>query len=79
MTGWRRTLDVVVVAIFLAVAFPRDVHAYLDPGTGSLIIQTVVAAVAALAYGFRSSIGKVFAIFSRGQQSGRGSDTDQRP
>jgi len=31
-----------LVAVFLL--FPRNVYAYLDPGTGSLIAQTIIAA-----------------------------------
>lgn len=29
-----------------AVAFPRDAFAYLDPGTGSMLIQMIVGGVA---------------------------------
>ena len=53
------------VLLFLVAIFTRDVHAYLDPGTGSLVFQTVVAALAAAAYGFRSYWGKIRAFFGR--------------
>lgn len=35
------------------VLFPADAHAYLDPGTGSLIVQSTIAGVAAVAYAVR--------------------------
>lgn len=41
------------------------VLAYLDPGTGSLVFQTVVAALAALGYAFRSYWGRIRTLFSR--------------
>lgn len=34
-----------VAAAAAALGFPRDVHAYLDPGTGSYVLQLVLAAL----------------------------------
>ena len=33
-------------AAFLALLFATDASAYLDPGTGSMVVQTVIAALA---------------------------------
>jgi len=33
--------------IFVVIAFPACAHAYLDPGTGSIILQGLIAAIAA--------------------------------
>ena len=54
-----------LVLLLLIVALTRDVHAYLDPGTGSLVFQTVVAALAAAAYALRSYWGRIRTLFSR--------------
>lgn len=51
------------VLVVLALVFPRDAYAYLDPGTGSLVIQTVIAAVAAAAYAVRSYWGRIRTLF----------------
>jgi O-antigen/teichoic acid export membrane protein len=51
------------LVLLLMVVVSRDVHAYLDPGTGSLVFQTVVAALAAIAYGFRSYWGRIRTLF----------------
>jgi hypothetical protein len=40
--------------------------AYLDPGTGSLILQAVVASVAGAAVAFRSYRQRIAAFFGRG-------------
>ena len=41
-----------IVMVFVASEMQGPVHAYLDPGTGSIVIQAVVAAVVgALAVG----------------------------
>jgi len=54
-----------VVLLLMIVVLTRDVHAYLDPGTGSLIFQTIVAALAAGAYALRSYWGRVRTVFRR--------------
>ena len=33
--------------LFVAIVFPVTAHAYLDPGTGSIILQGLIAAIAA--------------------------------
>jgi hypothetical protein len=40
--GMTATLLVLVASI---IALPKPVYAYIDPGTGSLVIQAVLAAV----------------------------------
>ena len=45
-----RLTKVLLVLILLSLVFPRPAHAYLDPGTGSLIIQVIVAALLGAAF-----------------------------
>lgn len=54
-----------VVLLLLVVVLPRDVQAYLDPGTGSLVFQAIVAGLAAAAYGLRSYWTRIRSFFSR--------------
>lgn len=56
-----------VVLLFLAAVFPRGVHAYADPSTGSLVFQTVVAALAAVAYEVPAYWGRIRMLFGRRQ------------
>ena len=60
-----KTVSILLLAIVLGVLFPRDAFAYLDPGTGSMVFQTVVAGLAAVAYGVRMYWGKIRSVFSR--------------
>ncbi len=67
------------VLLFLVVAwvtiFPSEALAYLDPGTGSLVIQSVVAALAAAAFGLRLYWRRIRMWFKRpGTQSDSPSD-----
>ncbi len=59
-----RTLNTVVV-IFLLTAIPLEAHAYIDPVTGSLIIQGLIAGVAAVMAGVRSIRERIIALFTR--------------
>ena len=49
----------------MVVFLPRHVYAYLDPGTGSLIFQAAMAALAATAYAVRVYWRKLRGLFSR--------------
>lgn len=53
-----------VVLVFLLLVAP-DVFAYLDPGTGSIILQGLIAAVAAIVTYFGLYWQKVKAFFQR--------------
>ena len=44
-----------IFILFLALTFGEPVYAYLDPGTGSAILQGLLAALAALAV-----VGKLY-------------------
>jgi hypothetical protein len=41
----------IIIAVGIVVISTADAHAYLDPGTGSMILQVLVGAVAAVGAG----------------------------
>lgn len=45
----RRATGRGLTVVLLAAAMPTNAHAYLDPGTGSIILQGLIAAFAAAA------------------------------
>lgn len=59
--SWR----VLGIVVLLAVLFPRDAFAYIDPGSGSLIFQTIVATLAGVAYGVRVYWSRIRGLFGR--------------
>lgn len=63
--------------ILLIVVFPRDVHAYLDPGTGSMVFQAVVAGIAAAAYAVRSYWSSIRTWFGRSDANPAGEFHDR--
>ncbi len=57
-----RTVLLLAAALLL---FPREAHAYLDPGSGSLIVQALVAAFFALSLAIKVYWQKI-KLFVRG-------------
>ena len=42
-----------LLLVFTAIFFPSEAHAYFDPGTGSILIQIIVGAMATVAVFWR--------------------------
>lgn len=66
MVPRKRSHTLLTVAWLLI--FAPDAFAYLDPGTGSLIVQSVVAAVAAAGFAIRLYWRRIRAWFSRSEK-----------
>ena len=61
----HRTLILFTALAGLAVLDPRPAYGYLDPGTGSLIVQGAIAAIVGIATGLKLYWGRLRATFSR--------------
>ena len=60
----------------IAAGQPLEIRvAYLDPGTGSLILQALVAALAGAVVVVTSYWQKIRALFRRGSRDSESSDT----
>lgn len=65
MSRLARVPGVVLGILGLVLIGERPVHAYIDPGSGSLIYQTLLAGALALGFGFRRIIGAVRQFMGR--------------
>jgi hypothetical protein len=54
-----RQIRILTFVLVIALLFPSDALAYLDPGTGSLVVQSLIAALAAVGYGLRLYWGRL--------------------
>lgn len=54
----------VAVGVLALLVMPTDAHAYLDPGTGSLIIQGLLAALFGAAFTIKLYWGRLKAWFA---------------
>ena len=55
----------------MALAAPLPALAYIDPGTGSMLLQSLLAAIAMAAGGIAVFFGRIKAFFSRFQAKGK--------
>jgi hypothetical protein len=60
-----RRRQVLELLVLIVCVWSVDVLAYLDPGSGSLIFQTIVATLAGVAYGVRVYWSRLQGFFSR--------------
>ena len=60
------------VAAMLSLSAPA--HAYLDPATGSIILQAAIGAVAGATLFFRTSLYRIKGLFSRGPEKVEAND-----
>ena len=58
----RKVFNLTIISMFLCIS---KAEAYLDPGTGSMIIQALIASFAAVAVFWRSIISSVKRIFKK--------------
>jgi hypothetical protein len=63
----KTVVSLVGTLAMLSVAAPA--HAYLDPGTGSIILQATIGAIAGATLFARTWIYKVKSLFTRGKSS----------
>jgi len=64
--------------ILLSVIWTKDAHAYLDPGTGSYIIQIVIAGIFAGWLTIKVLYRKVINFFSKLFSSNKKNDTKEK-
>lgn len=71
MTGYMTAVFMIAL-----LAVPTTSHAYLDPGTGSMILQGVIAAIALGAFTLKQYWHRFLALFQRGSQE---KDSEEAP
>jgi hypothetical protein len=52
------------IAVLTLLLAPRDAHAYLDPGTGSYVLQMIIAGVLGAAFAIKMSWFRIRRFFT---------------
>jgi hypothetical protein len=68
----------VVFSLLLLTASTHAAHAYVDPGTGSYVIQIIIAALAGIAFAVKIYWGRIKGLFSRSSSEGPGTASDEQ-
>lgn len=69
MKRFKDYSSVILLAIIIAMAFPTQVFAYLDPGTGSFLIQFLIGGVAVVGASVGIFWSKIKAIFNKNKEN----------
>lgn len=64
MHKFRRHVEILALAIAIDFALAADASAYLDPGTGSFLFQTVIAVALGAAFTLKTYWQRVKGFFS---------------
>lgn len=59
----------------LCLFIPQSAHAYLDPGTGSIILQAIIAGALGLSFTIKIYWKKIKAFFTGNQVDGDSSNS----
>ncbi len=70
--------DSLVFVSLLLFASTQVAHAYVDPGTGSYVIQLIIAAIAGLAFAVRIYWGRIKGFFSRSPSAEQSTSADEQ-
>ncbi len=65
MMGSQRKFPVIVCVLGITIGFTAPAHAYLDPGTGSLLLQGLIATMVAAAATGSIYWGKIRSFFAK--------------
>jgi hypothetical protein len=73
----KRAMSILAIISLLYWLSPRDAHAYLDPGTGSYILQVALAAVVGIGFAIKLSWGRIKAFFENLRSDGEENEQDE--
>ena len=68
----------VLFSFLLLIASTHTAHAYVDPGTGSYVIQLVIAALAGIAFAIKIYWGRIKGLFSGASSEEQGAGSDEQ-
>jgi hypothetical protein len=73
VTG-RKFFTAIYSLMAILFLLPGDAHAYLDPGTGSIVIQAIVAGFFGALLGVKLFWHKILGFFKRSTNNPEGND-----
>ena len=61
----KSSLSLLILVLLAMSLFPAAAHAYIDPGTGSFVIQGIIAAVVGAGFAIKVFWHRIVTSFSR--------------
>lgn len=63
--GMRASFAPILCFVLVGISIPETAYAYIDPGTGSLILQLILAGILGSLFALKTFWRKVIAFFKR--------------
>jgi uncharacterized membrane protein len=77
-SAWIQKLLLISQALIVAnIVFPSVAFAYIDPGSGSVIVTTILGLVAAVGYTVRKYFYKIKRLFTGAEEDSEQDDQDK--
>jgi len=70
-----KAIPVLILAIFVFVAFAKPAFAYIDPGSGSMILQVILVAFVAGWFTIKNYWLRIIGLFKGGSKRDDSSET----
>ena len=78
MCGWVRASTILLIFPAVFMLFSRTAHAYVDPGTGSYVLQMIVAGIAATGLTVRLFWGRLKSYLKKSSDRTSGESGSRR-
>jgi hypothetical protein len=72
-----RSISILAILSLLYWLFPLKAYAYLDPGTGSYILQIILAAIVGIGFAIKLSWGRIKSFVHNLRSKGEGNEPDE--
>lgn len=75
-----KAIKVVLLVLFFSAAFPHRAYAYLDPATGSYVLQIIIAAIVGGLFLIKQYYSKIRGLFKNlfSREEGEGAAEETR-
>ncbi len=70
-------ISILAILIVTFLLFPKSTYAYLDPGSGSYIVQILIASLAGIGFFVKTYWNQIKSIFSRKNKSSKNKGDEQ--
>jgi len=65
MISQKTTIETLTTTTLISIIYPKVAHAYLDPGSGSYMVQMFLAATVGFGYVFRGYLKQIKEFFKK--------------
>ncbi len=63
-----------IMTVVIGIGFTGSAHAYLDPGSGSMLLQVILGGIAAVGVALKLGWHKIVIFFGGGKSKGTASE-----